>query len=106
MMFKKELIDKILAGKKSMTSRSKQLYNVGDITNLTADRDYSKSSGKYIKISKLYKKTLSKFTNSDANKEGFETLTEFKLYWKKNIGEWTPSTTVVVHEFEVVTLSS
>jgi hypothetical protein len=105
MMFKKELIDKILEGKKTMTSRDKQLYNVGDTTNLKADRDYSKISGKYIRITKLYTKALNKFTNSDANKEGFENLTEFKQYWQKNIGNWNPDTVVCVHEFEAVELN-
>jgi hypothetical protein len=43
MLFTKDLIEKILEGKKTMTSRSKRLYNVGDITNL---RRHNKSNGK------------------------------------------------------------
>jgi hypothetical protein len=106
MMFKKNAIDLILSGKKTMTSRDKQLYKTGDITNLTADKDYSKISGKYIKITKVYKKILCKFTNSDANKEGFESLSELKQYWEKNIGKWVPDNVVWVHGFEVVELNS
>jgi hypothetical protein len=102
MMFKKVLINLIFDGKKTMTSRAKQLYQLGDTTNLMADRDYSKITGKYIKITKVYKKALSEFTDNDANKEGFKDLSEFKLYWEKNIGEWIISTVVWVHEFEVV----
>ena len=102
MMFKKVLIELILQGKKTMTSRAKPLYEVSDITNLMADKDYSKTSGKYIKITKVYQKPLSEFTDIDANREGFENLNDFKMYWEKNIGEWTPSTEVWVHEFEVV----
>jgi N4-acetylcytidine amidohydrolase len=102
MLFKKVLIEKVLEGKKTMTSRSKPLYKVGETTNLMADRDYSKISGKYIKIIKVYKKALSEFTDADANKEGFSNIIEFKEYWKKNIGEWTPTTIVWVHEFEVI----
>jgi hypothetical protein len=102
MMFKKVLIDLILQGKKTMTSRSKPLYKVGVTTNLMADRDYSKISGKYLKITKVYKKALNEFTDKDANKEGFKDLLEFKKYWKENIGEWTPNIEVWVHEFDVV----
>jgi hypothetical protein len=102
MLFKKDLIDLIFKGKKSMTSRDKPLNKVGEVTNLMANRDYSKISGKSIKITKVYEKALSEFTDSDANKDGFENLTEFKRYWKKNIGDWTPSTVVWEHEFEIV----
>jgi hypothetical protein len=34
MMFKKYLIDKILNGTKTMTSRDKPMYKVGAVTNL------------------------------------------------------------------------
>jgi len=102
MMFKKYLIDLIVAGKKTMTSRSKQLYKVGDVTNLMANRDYSKVSGKYIKITKVYQKALANFTNLDAQKEGFQNLPSFQQYWIKNIGLWNPQTIVWVHEFVVV----
>ena len=102
MLFKKDLIDKVLNGTKTMTSRAKPMCQVGEITNLMANKDYSKISGKYLKITNVYQKPLSKFTDSDANKEGFNNLEEFKKYWKTNIGEWTPSIDVWIHEFEVV----
>lgn len=102
-MFTKHLIDLILKGKKTMTSRDKPLYKVSEVTNLMANRDYSKISGKYVKITKVYPKTLGEFTYIDANKEGFNTLSEFKHYWKKNIGEWDNSITVWVHEFQLIT---
>jgi uncharacterized protein YqfB (UPF0267 family) len=63
MMFKKDLIDLILAGKKTLTSRDKKLYEVGEVTNLMANKDYSKISGKYIKITKVYQKALGTFTD-------------------------------------------
>jgi len=102
MLFKKYLIDLILAGKKTMTSRSKPLYKPGDITNLMANKDYSKTSGKYIQITEVYQKTLADFTNLDAQKEGFQNLQSFQQYWIKNIGPWNPQTKVWVHQFEVV----
>jgi len=105
MLFNKDLIDKVLDGKKTMTSRSKQLCEVGEVTNLMANRDFSKISGKYIKITAVYPKALGEFTDYEAKKEGFENLVEFKAYWQKNrkkLGEWKPETVVWVHEFDVV----
>jgi hypothetical protein len=101
-MFTKYLIDLILEGKKTITSRDKPLNEVGEVTNLMANRDYSKISGKYIKITEVYEKALSEFTDIDANKEGFENLVKFKQYWEKNIGEWKPNIVVWVHEFDVI----
>jgi len=66
MLFKKDLIEKILKGKKTVTSRSKPLYRVGDVTNLMANKDYSKATGKYIKITAVYDKALGKFTDEDS----------------------------------------
>jgi hypothetical protein len=66
-----------------------------------ASKDYSKVTGKYIKITRVYEKILGKFTDEDAMKEGFENLFEFKRYWEKNIVFWTPRTVVWVHEFDV-----
>jgi hypothetical protein len=105
MMFNKDPIDKILAGKKTMTSRDKKLYDVGETTNLMANRDYSKLSGKYIKFTKVYQKKLGDFTGVDANKEGFNSLNEFIDYWNRNLepkNSWNPNIVVWVHEFAVI----
>ena len=101
MLFKKELIDIILAGKKTMTSRQKKLYEVGDVTNLMANKDYSKLTGKYLKIIKVYRKFLGEFTVDDSHREGFSGLGEFKAYWEKNIGPWDPTKFLWIHEFEI-----
>lgn len=53
MMFKKDLIDLIIAGKKTMTSRDEKLYEVGEVTNLMANIDYSKTTRKHIKITRV-----------------------------------------------------
>ncbi len=105
MLFNKELIDKVLDVKKTMTSRCKQICEVREVTNLMANRDFSKISGKYIKITAVYQKALGEFTDGDGKKEGFENLVEFKAYLKKNskkLGEWNPDKVVWVHEFEVL----
>jgi len=70
-----------------------------------ANKDYSKVSGKYIKITAVYPKALGEFTDKDGKKEGFEDLANFKSYWQKNrkkLGEWTPTTIVWVHEFALI----
>ena len=104
MLFKKELIIKILNGSKTMTSKDKKLNRPGDVTNLMANKDYSKITGKYIKITSVYPKLLSSFTDEDAKKEGFDNLEHLKQYWNKEIDCWSPDCKVTVHEFEVVTI--
>jgi len=101
LLFKKDLIDLILAGKKTMTSRSTKLYEVGDLTNIMANKDYSKQTDKYLKITKVYRKFLGEFTVEDSHKEGFKSLGEFKKYWEKNIGSWDPTLFLWIHEFEI-----
>jgi hypothetical protein len=59
-----------------------------EVTNLMANKDYSKISRKYIKITKVYQKALGTFTDLEAQKEGFKNLADFIAYWKKNIGDW------------------
>ena len=101
-MFKKDLIDLIIAGKKTVTSRSKKLCEVGNVTNLMANKDYSKLTGKYLRITKVYRKFLGEFTVADSHKEGFQSLGEFKKYWEQNIGLWDPTQFLWIHEFEIV----
>jgi hypothetical protein len=105
-MFPKELINKILEGKKTMTSRDKILCKEGKITNLMANRDYSKITRKYIRITKVYPKRLGDFNDKDGKKEGFNNLEEFKNYWKheKKLGKWDDNRIVWVHEFELIEL--
>ena len=101
MLFKKELIDLILAGKKTMTSSYMKVCEVGDVINLMAKKDYSKLTGKYLRITKVYRKFLGEFTVDDSHREGFGGLGEFKAYWIKNIGSWYPNQFLWIHEFEI-----
>ena len=84
-----------------MTSRQKKLCEVGDVTNLMANKDYSKLTGKYLRITKVYRKFLGEFTVDNSLKEGFSSLGEFKAYWEKNIGPWDPTQLLWIHEFEI-----
>jgi hypothetical protein len=104
-MFNKDLIDLILKGKKTMTSRTKKLYESGTITNLMANKDYSKLTGKFIKITKVYPKKLGDFTNEDAQREGFNNLQDFKDYWNQRLNSknsWNNNRVVWIHEFSLV----
>lgn len=102
MLFSKELIELILAGKKTMTSRDAIQFRAGDLTILMANKDYSKISGKCIRFIRIYCKPIGSFTEEDAQKEGFGTLEEFKEYWIKTFGEWKSDMTLFVHEFELI----
>lgn len=102
MLFSKVLIEKILLGTKTSTMRNKVQVNAGKITNLMADRDYSKISGKYIKITKVYPIKLKDVDDTKAQKDGFKNVEELKDYWLKKIGAWNPNQVIYIHEFEVV----
>ena len=104
-MFNKDLISRILSGKKVMTARARKLHDVGKVTKLMANKDYSKLSGKSIKFTKIHQKKLGEFNDVDAQKEGFKSLKEFIDYWNRNIkpkNSWNPSRNMWIHEFEVI----
>jgi N4-acetylcytidine amidohydrolase len=102
MMFKKTMIEKILAGEKTMTCRRTKLYKPGTVTNLMCDKDYSKLTGKYIKITAVTRRKLKDFSDTEARKEGFNDMSEFRNYWGQNICYWTPEQVVWLHEFELI----
>jgi hypothetical protein len=103
MMFKKALIDKILSGEKTATRRVRQQAKVGDVLNLMANKDYSKETGIYIEITRVYPQRLGDMTDEDAKKEGFPDLDHFKEYWIREIeSSWDSDTVLWVHEFKTV----
>ena len=105
MMINKDLIKKILVGKKTWTCGDKPISKVGRKENLMANKDYSKISGKYLSMKRIFPKTLGSFTDKEAQKEGFQDLADFRNYWNKHekkLGQWENERKVWVHEFEVV----
>jgi len=104
MMFDNYLIDQILVGRKTQTSRTKR-YEVGRIENLMSNYNYSKLTGNFIKITKVYQKRLGAFTNQDAKKEGFSDLQEFIDYVNKQgkkLGfSWNPNQVVCSLSFRL-----
>jgi hypothetical protein len=66
------------------------------------NKDYSKNSGKCLKFTKVYQQYLKDFKEEDSQKESFKSISDFKEYWNKNIGEWKEDIVVFVHEFELI----
>ena len=78
MMFNRDMIEKILSGKKTSTIRSKIQYETGDITNLMANKNFSKITGKNIEITRVYPIKLGKIDDAIAQKDGFKDVDELK----------------------------
>lgn len=104
-LFPDVLIDKILVGRKTQTTRDYEI-KVGRVVHLMSNHNRSLITRKYIKITKAYKKTLGTFTDEDGKREGFSSLAELIDYWNKKlakkVGEWNPKRVMWVHEFELV----
>ena len=56
----------------------------------------------YIRITDSYQEPLGDLSPADANAEGGYTVEEFREAWREINGEWEPSLTVDVVEFEYV----
>jgi len=67
-----------------------------------ANRDYSKRTGKYIKITNVYPLKLRDINDSIAQKDGFNNAKELKEFWVKKLSSWNPSPVVYVHEFDAI----
>jgi ParB family chromosome partitioning protein len=54
-----------------------------------------------LEVTRVKRKRLGEFTESDARREGGYTLAEFRDYWRRVNGEWNPDEVVYLIEFEV-----
>jgi len=100
MMFKRELLDLVISGRKTQTRRrhknllkEKQKYVV--------KRNLYKNTEYYIQIKKVYPQKLGDVSEEEARKEGFSGLNEFRDAWIRINGSWDPEMDVVVYEFEL-----
>ena len=101
-LFKRPLLFLVLKRRKTQTRRiHKRELKQGRIYPIT-DRWFSKPKG-YIKIIRKYRQRLADITLEEIQKEGFNTLEEFKAAWIKINGSWNPEQTVIVYEFELLT---
>ena len=100
MIFKKEFLPLILSERKNQTRRThSRLLKVGHIYSIQVNRTHS--TGYYIKILKRYIQKLDEISESEAQKEGFNSLSEFKEVWIEITGQWDPTLEVVAYEFKL-----
>ena len=100
MMFKKDLLEKVISGLKTQTRRlHKKTLRKGKIYALK--KNWLENTGEYIKITKVYHQKLSEITQEEIIKEGFSSLEEFRDAWIRINGSWETETIVKVYEFEL-----
>lgn len=107
MLFKSEHKAMILNGTKTATRRDwkRPMVKVGGVYKAKL-KMLSKEYFAKIKVTKLFQQPLYRMTREDANKEGYEELSDFKDIWIKINKSWNPDLIVDVIEFELVSHSS
>ena len=106
MLFKRTLLEKILAGEKTVTRRpterkpGRRRYEVGEKVGIR--NGYYKAKH-FVIITRRFRQKIGDMTDEDAKKEGLKDLDAFKEIWKKIYGKWTPSKVVYVYEFKLAT---
>jgi hypothetical protein len=99
-LFKADLLAKILNGQKTQTRRTGQRqFTVGSIQPIS--HGYTKPAG-YIKIIRKYRQPLCCISLKEARKEGFGSVEEFREAWRQINGGYNPDQVVDVYEFELV----
>jgi len=103
LLFKKDLLAKVLDEKKTQTRRlSKNTYKIGRVYGVTCNR-YRKPLAK-VRIKNTWSQRIFDVTEEEAKAEGFKNLTEFLERWKKINGYLIPWQTVIAYEFKIVKL--
>jgi len=99
-MFKKDLLDLVLSGRKTQTRRRhKNPLKEGRI--YAVKRNWLEATGEYIRITKVYPQKLGDVSEEEAIKEGFSGLDKFREAWIRINGNWDPEMEVTVYEFEL-----
>jgi len=100
MMFKRELLDLVISGKKTQTRRlhknllkEKQKYVI--------KKNWYENTEHYIRITKVYSQKLGDVSEEEARKEGFSSREEFRDAWIRINGSWDSDIVVTVYEFEL-----
>ena len=103
MLFKLEHKEMILNGTKTATRRiwKRPMVKEGGIYKCKL-KMLSKDYFAKIRVVSFYKEDLCDMDDSDARKEGYETLGAFIDIWRKINGSWDSNQKVSVIEFEVV----
>jgi hypothetical protein len=90
--FKKDFLEPILSGIKTQTARPSTHIKAGDTVSAVASREKIKE----LKILSVEKRTLSSFTDADAEREGCVDLDDFKAVWKRIYSKFDPNQVVSV----------
>lgn len=100
-LFKRDLLEKVMEGRKTQTRRThKQQWHVGRTYGIRSTR-FEKSRAR-ITIIRRYSQRLGDVTEEEARKEGFRSLEEFKREWARIYGPWNPDQQVTAYEFHLV----
>jgi len=100
-LFKRPLLQLVLEGKKTQTRRThRRMWTVGRVYGISC-KWFAKPEAKIL-ILRRFGQRLSEISKEDAQKEGFETLDEFKAAWKEIYGQWLPDQIVVAYEFKLL----
>jgi hypothetical protein len=99
-LFKRYNLQKILEGVKTQTRRvHRHTWQVGKAYQIR-DRWFGEAQG-YILVTRKFRQKLGEITLKDVEKEGYNSLEEFKTEWIKLHGEWNPEQVVWVYEFKL-----
>ena len=110
MIFKPELIEKILAGEKTVTRRPVKYDPAGEPLPCRYEpgRDYALQPGRgkkavgRIRVLDVRREPLAEVDTADARREGFYGGPEFAAYWSKLYGSYDPTELVDRIEFELL----
>jgi hypothetical protein len=100
MMFKKDLLDLVLSGRKTQTRR-RHKNPLKEKQKYVVKRNWYKNTEQYIQITKVYPQKLGDVSEEEAIKEGFSSLDRFREAWIRINGNWDPEMEVTVYEFEL-----
>jgi len=99
-IFRRRHLRKVLSGDKTQTRRShKYTWTIGK-TYCIRDRWFSKAQG-HITVTRKFRQRLSDVSTQDVQKEGFNSLEEFKQEWTELHGSWNPDEIVICYEFKL-----
>ena len=99
-IFKRRHLRKVLDGTKTQTRRiHKYTWTIGK-TYCIRDRWFSKPQG-HIIVTRKFRQLLGDVSLEDAQKEGFNSLEEFKQEWTELHGSWNPEQIVTAYEFKL-----
>jgi len=101
-LFRPDEVDPILKEEKKQTIRPSKGEHVGKKTYCEAKTSISsRRAFGLLKIEKVVMKKLRELTDSDARKDGYLSLKEWKKRWVRTYGKWNPDQNVRLISFRV-----